>query len=791
VKVSEKWLREWIDPPLSTEDLATQMTLLGLEVDTIDAVQAEFTGVIVAEVISAVQHPNADSLRICTVSTGGKETLAVVCGAPNARAGLKAPLAIIGACLPDAVNIRESRLRGEVSQGMLCSAGELQLAEDTDGLMELPPDAPVGTPLEEYLDLADSVLDVELTPNRGDCLSIRGLAREIGARNQISLTDHPVAAVAITHQIRQAFTVEEGNACVRYSGRVVRAIDCAAATPVWMAERLRRCGLRSINPAVDSTNYVMLERGQPMHAFDLDKLQGAIQVRKAKSGERLILLDGRDTTLDDDITVIADDRGVIAIAGIMGGLATAVDDKTRNIFFESALFLPAEIAGKPWRLDAHTDSSHRFERGVDPGGQLAALDYATTLLLEHWGGEAGPVDDWISVDGLPGGEASFLRRERVQRYLGNTLDDAAVESILRRLGIDVVSVADGWQLEPPTARFDLCIEEDYIEELARVHGYAHFSRTVGEYRADFQPVAENTLSEDRLKETLVERGYQEVVTFSFVDAALQSQITTDVRPVELSNPISSDLSVMRTSLVTGLLGVMQHNANRQLPDLRVFETGLRYISQGVEIKQEKIIGGLICGRRYAEQWNHSAATCDFFDLKGDVETLFARASGVNWNLQPGTQSFLHPGQSADIVIDEKIAGWIGQLHPQLQKSLDLSQSPVLFEILFDYLTTATVPGHRELSRFPTVRRDLSVVVATDVSIAALERCIRDNAPKWLQDIVVFDLYSGENIESGMKSVALGLILQDFSRTLADSEIDQAVQRITESLNHDFGAELRV
>lgn len=791
MKCSEKWLREWVNPSISAEDLAEQMTLLGLEVDEIESAQPEFTGVVVAEVIDAQPHPNADSLRVCTVSIGSDENYSIVCGAPNARTGLKAPLAMIGARLPGGLKIKKTKLRGELSQGMLCSTAELQLSEDADGLMELPADAPLGVALEEYLELADNILHVELTPNRGDCLSIRGLARDLGARNSLDLQPHVIESVAANHDARQAFSVEEGNACARYTGRVVRDVDCSASTPLWMVERLRRGGVRSINPAVDITNYVMLELGQPMHAFDLDKIQGSIQVRKAKTGEMLTLLDDREVKLDDDVTVIADDRGAIGLAGIMGGHSTAVDENTRNIFFEAALFLPEEVAGKAWRLDANTDSSHRFERGVDPEGQLEALEYATRLLTENWGGSAGPVDDWVSSKGLPIGDAVVLRRSRIQRILGDTLDDTIIESILRRLQITLEAHAEGWQVTPPTHRYDLRIEEDYIEELARVHGYDHFPRTMGGYDPQFSPVPESTLSEARIKETLLERGYQEVVTFSFVDDAIQSQIMPDIAAVELLNPISSEMSMMRTSLVPGLLGTMMNNANRQNNDLRIFEVGLKYVPQDVEIKQEKVIAGLICGRRYTEQWNHSSEMSDFYDLKGDVTTLFERASGVNWDIRPGTQSFLHPGQSADILVDGTIIGWMGQLHPQLKKSLNLSQSPLLFELLFSQLGNATVPRHKEQSRFPGVRRDLSLVVPVEVTIDSLERCIRENGPKWLQKTVIFDVYSGDKIESGMKSIALGLILQDISRTLADSEIDQAVQRILDSLDDDFGAKLRV
>ena len=791
MKFSEAWLREWVNPPLSTEELAEQMTLMGLEVDEFESAQPAFKGVVVAEVIDAVKHPNADSLRVCTVNYGGDETANIVCGAPNARKGLKAPLATIGARLPGGLKIKKTKLRGVESQGMLCSPAELEFATDSDGLMELDPAAPVGQALEDYLELADHILDVELTPNRGDCLSIRGLARDICARNNMDLALHEISPVAPTINDELNVEVSAQSCCVRYAGRVIRDVDCSRASPVWMVERLRRGGVRSINPAVDITNYVMLELGQPMHAFDLDKLQGHIRVRLAQDQEQVELLDGRDVTLQKDITVIADDRGAIGVAGIMGGQTTAVDESTRNIFFESALFTPEGVAGKAWALDAHTDSSHRFERGVDPGSQVDALEYATGLLLNIADGAAGPVVDWRNDDELPIGPEILLRRERIERYLGNVVDDATIEMIFARLQIQVRNDADGWRVTPPTHRYDLRIEEDYIEELARIHGYDNFPRTSGSYQPYFSEVSETTLSLDSLKNLLCGRGYQEVVTFSFVDEAIQSQLLPDQQAMALSNPISSDLSVMRTSLVTGLLGTLRHNLNRQNNNVRIFESGLKYVKDDFDLKQIMVLGGLISGDRTPESWTANAETVDFFDLKGDLEAIFQRANGHEFELVTGSQPFLHPGVSADILSDGKNVGWIGQLHPQLQKSLDVSQTALMFEVSADALTATQVPKHQEVSRFPSVRRDIAVVVPTSISNESLQQCVRSNGPDWLQKVVTFDVYSGDKVESGMKSVALGLILQDFSRTLEESEVDQTVSQVLDGLKQELGAILRV
>ncbi len=790
MKFSEQWLREWINPPVSAQELADQLTLIGLEVDEVNDLKPEFSGVVVARIDQVEQHPDADKLRVCQVDAGHAGKVQIVCGAPNVRDGMYAPLATVGAKLPGGMKVKKAKLRGVDSHGMLCSGSELGIADDDSGLMELSAEAEPGMAIEELLDLNDSVFEVELTPNRGDCFSIRGIARDLSARTDKALQLHEITAVKAAHDQTQPVTVAPDCACVRYVGRVITGVDSSAATPLWMVERLRRSGIRSINPAVDVTNYVMLELGQPMHAFDLAKVQGNIGVRRAKEREKVVLLDGRDIALESDTTVITDDRGAIGIAGIMGGDSTGVDETTRDIFFEAALFLPIEISGKPRRYDAHTDSAHRFERGVDPTLQSEAMEYATSLLKTIAGGECGPLVDWQDKERLPLGDEILLRRDRIERLLGVSYEDKEVESILSRLGIKLSSTADGWRVSPPGARYDLRIEEDYIEELARIRGFDQLPRTLNAYAPGFSEVSESNVSVGRLKQTLVHRGFREVVTFSFVDDALQQQLQPDMDALLLTNPISSDLSAMRTSLLPGLLGVLKHNLNRQSPDIRIFETGLRFVPGEDGLIQESVIGGLIAGRRFEENWNNASEAADLFDLKGDLEALVALADGNVIEFQTGTQAFLHPGLSGDLVCDDQVIGWFGQLHPRFNQSLELTHAPLVFEIRLDQLAQRQVPAFKGISKYPSVRRDLALIVDTATSNQQLLNCVKQYAPSTLQTVRTFDIYSGDNIEKGKKSVALGLILQEFSRTLEESEVDQAVEKVLAGLNDELGVTLR-
>ena len=812
MKISENWLREWVDPPVDTAGLAEQMTLLGLEVDEITPARPAFADVVVARVNRVVQHPDADRLRVCEVDDGSGDPVQIVCGAPNVRDGLRVPLARVGGRLPDGTKLKKAKLRGVASFGMLCSAAELGLSEQRDGLMELADTAIPGTALETFLELDDQILTVELTPDRGDCLSVRGLARDLCARNDLSLVAKPVNTIQAEHEETWPVEVDASSACVRYAGCVVTGVDLAQGSPLVISERLRRSGIRTINAAVDVTNTIMLELGQPMHAFDLDKLQGSIRVRLAHEGESLVLLDKRTVTLSADTTVIADDSGAIGIAGIMGGLSTAVDERTTRVFLESALFLPEHVAGKPRHYAAQSESSHRFERGVDPQLQAQAMSAAVALLVEIAGGSAGPIADWCDQSRLPLGKPLALRRERIQRLLGILPDDTEVERILTRLEIDLEPVDEGWKVTPPSHRYDLRIEEDFIEEVVRVHGLDRLPRTSPPHRPVFRGAAETGVPMTEIRGHLVHRGYQEVVTLSFVEARQQAALRPDLEVLALANPISSELSVMRTTLVSGLIDTLRRNRNRQRSDMRLFESGLRFVPGGAampaaddhisidagddiqlapDLSQQSMIAGLVVGSQSPESWAAAPRAADFFDIKADIEALFARANGAEVSYAVSDLPMLHPGQRATILADGVAVGYVGALNPGLQKSLDMTTLPLVFELALVSLRRARLPRAVPLSRFPRVRRDMALLMDTTVSHQALIECIRENAPEFLIDVIAFDVYTGEKIDKGKKSIALGLILQHESRTLEDSEVDDAVARVVAAATERFGAVLRM
>lgn len=814
MKFSEKWLREWVNPAVDTEALGEQLTFMGLEVDEIVSASPGFKSVIVARIATIAQHPDADRLRVCEVDTGAEELTQVVCGAPNAQQGLLVAFAQVGGVLPSGMKLKKAKLRGVVSMGMLCSGAELGLSDDSDGILELPDNAPVGTDLIDYLELDDSIIDIDLTPDRGDCLSIRGIARDLSAKNDLPLQLREFNEAQVQIDSSWPVSVEAGNACVRYAGRIVEGVDLKLNSPSWMTERLRRAGVRSINAAVDVTNYVMLELGQPMHAFDVEKLQGGIQVRTARTGERLVLLDGRDVALDAETTIIADDSGPIGIAGIMGGTSTAVDENTTAIFFESALFLPEIIAGKPRRYSAHSESAHRFERGVDPGGQREALEYATGLMKTIAGGKSGPVIDWQNGDRMPKRPTVQVRQSRLQRVLGISPDASTVETIFERLGINCITTDEGWTVDAPSYRYDLAIEEDYLEEVARVLGYDSLPRTFPTHRPIFRAVPETRVSPISIKQRLAGLGFQEVITYSFVEAMLQQSLRPDLIALPLANPISSELGVMRTTLVSGLLSTLIKNAARQNSSMALFETGLRFLanpeqvplteldefiaaSHGNDIQsddsvyQQNMIAGLVVGRHQAENWNTDASLVDFYAVKATIENLFQQANGVIVTFEPTELELLHPGQRAGIAVDGELVGFVGALNPTLQKSLDLTQMPVVFELSLEALSVAKVPKAGFMSRFPQVRRDIALLVDDSVAYQSIVDVIRAEAPEILRDIKIFDIYQGENLPEGKKSMALGLILQDFSRTLEDNEAETVVAKIVAALESAHGAVLRV
>ncbi|WP_456407763.1 phenylalanine--tRNA ligase subunit beta [Thiolapillus sp.] len=791
MQFSEAWLREWVDPEAPVEELADALSMAGLEVDGVAPAAAAFSGVVVGEVLSCERHPDADKLSVCRVNAGEEEPLQIVCGAKNVAAGMKAPVAKVGAILPGDFRIKKAKLRGQQSMGMICSASELGLAESSEGIMPLPADAPVGKDFRDYLGLDDHIIDVDLTPDRGDCLSIAGIARDVGVIYRKPVTDWEIKAVADSIDERMDVVLDAASACPRYSCRIIKGIDSQAQTPLWMQEKLRRSGIRSISPVVDITNYVMIELGQPMHGFDLAKIQGGIHVRLSKAGEALTLLDGSEVKVSEGTLLIADDEKPLALAGIMGGESSAVTDSTTDILLESAFFMPVAIAGKARAYGLHTDSSHRFERGVDPGLQRRALERATDLLLHITGGEAGPIVDVVDAEQLPKQPEIHLRRHQIPRLLGVEMEDAAIEDILARLGMQVAAVEDGWKVVAPSARFDVSIEADLIEEIGRIYGYANIPENLSSAPVSIQALPEADLHLLRAKELLVDRDYQEVVTYSFIAPELAELLTPDARRIRLANPISADMSVMRASLWPGLLSTLQYNLARQQDRVRLFESGQVFLQEQEGIDQPELLGGLIYGERLPEKWSNAPGKVDFYDLKGDVEVLLELVDSLDaFAFQRIEDSSLHPGQAASILRNGKEIGRLGMLHPGLQKKLDIPGNVFLFYLRLKELAHGRIPAFEAVSRYPAIRRDLALLVDAQMPWAKVQACARKAAPEIVRDIQVFDVYTGDNIDSGLKSLALSLILQDYSHTLTDKETEQAVEAVLEALRAELSAKLR-
>ena len=791
MKFSEAWLREWVDPNMSTETLVHELTMAGLEVDGFEPVAPEFDQVVVGAVLKCEPHPEADKLTVCRVDAGTGEELTIVCGAPNVRAGMKAPTALVGARLPGGLKIRSAKLRGVESRGMLCSDIELGLGDGADGIMELPSKAPVGRDLRDYMELDDTVIDVDLTPNRGDCFSILGIARETAVKSGQTLQWPELPVVEPEIDTTFPIDVKAPEACPRFCGRVIRGIDPAARTPRWMTEKLRRSGIRSISPVVDVTNYVMMELGQPLHGFDLDTLEDGIIVRLAKKGEKLVLLDGREVNLDDDMLVIADHGGPRALAGIMGGDTSGVGDDTVNVFFEVAFFDPDSISGRSRRLGLHTDASLRFERGVDPAGQRRAIDRATQLLTSVAGGQPGPVLEKVSAGHLPKRVAVKLRSARLAAVLGTGIDGDEVESILTSLGMKISAGNNGWLVTPPSWRFDVAIEEDLIEEIARVHGYDSIPETPARGDTTFSPVTETVVSQEAVDRALVDRGYREVVTYSFVDERTQSLLFPDVTPIRLDNPISSEMSDMRVSLWPGLIGVLRQNLSRQQERVWIYESGLKFFMRDGEICQVPCIAGLIAGPRLPEQWSAKGQESDFFDLKGDLEAVLSLTGAAEqFRFIPDTHPALHPGKSARICRGNLEVGWIGALHPAHASRFDISINSYLFEIETDIGLESLIPEYEEISRYPVVRRDLAVLVEERISSESLIKEVLEGGGELLREVRIFDVYRGDRIDSGLKSIAFGLILQDSSRTLTDGDVEGVVQAVISRLERTLKARIR-
>lgn len=793
MKFNESWLREHVAVEADRDALCAALTAIGLEVEGVEPIGGELPGVVVAEIVEAVRHPEADRLQVCKVSVGTGELVQIVCGAPNARAGLKAPLATVGAVLPGGLNIKAAKLRGVESFGMLCSAKELGIDPDASGLLELATDAPVGTPLAAYLGLPDARIELKLTPNRADCFSIRGIAFDVAAALGAQVRPFDAAPVVATASATRPVELHAGADAPRYCGRVIEGLNPKATSPSWLTEKLKRCGLRPISPLVDITNLVMLELGQPMHAFDADTLKGPIGVRHGRAGESLKLLDEREAAIDAGFLVITDADRPVALAGVMGGFDTRVTDATTRVFLESAHFAPSAIIGRARKLGLHTDASHRFERGVDPELPRVALEYATRLVIDIMGGAAGPVVEAVREADLPQRAPVTLRRERLARVLGQRIDDAEVARIFVALGMAVETTADGWRITPPARRFDIAIEEDLIEEVARIHGYDAVPAALPAGEIPLADHTETRAPEAFLRRQLAARAFHEAINFAFVDAALLQRWGLEAGAVALLNPLASDLGTMRTGLLPGLVEAIRRNLARQQTRVRLFEIGRVFhapATVGAAPVETRRIAFAATGSAKAEQWGVASRGVDFYDLKGDLEALagpaaaalaFAPAAGVPW---------LHPGRSAAMTLDGEALGFVGHLHPALAKALDLDGEVVVAELDLGRLEARAVPKAGELSRFPSVRRDLAVLVAEDRPWADLEASLRRALGGLLREVTVFDRYAGKGLETGVKSLAMGLILQDVSRTLTDSDVDQAVQAALAALERDCGARLR-
>ena len=792
MKFSENWLRSHVPTSVSRDELGAVLTAIGLEVEEVTALGAGLDHVVVARIVSAERHPEADRLQICQVDAGQGEHLQIVCGAPNARPGLVAPLAMIGAQIGE-LKIKPAKLRGVDSNGMLCSARELGLDSDASGLFELPDDAPVGQTLVEYLGLPDASIEIKLTPNRADCFSIRGIAFDVAAACASEVVPFDAAPVAAVGTRELTIDLAAGAEAPRYVGRVIEGINARAATPLWMAERLRRSGVRPVSLLVDITQYVMLELGQPMHAFDLGTLQGSIGVRRSRAGETLKLLDGRDAALDDSFLLITDADRPIALAGLMGGFDTRVTDDTTAVFLEAAHFAPAAIMGRGRKLGLHTDAGHRFERGVDPALPRTAIEYATRLVLDLAGGTPAPVTEAVREADLPATASIGLRRARIARVLGIQIADADVERILRALGMEVVASADGWQVTAPSRRFDIAIEEDLIEELARIHGYEQIPTTLPGGASRIAMPSETRLDDLSVRRQLVARDLQETINYAFVDAGLLGQWQLHEDVVALANPLSAELAVMRPSLLPGLVATLGRNAARQLGRVRLFELGRSFHPQAGEGTPAPLetqrVAAAVCGDADPQQWGLATRKVDFHDLKGDLESL-AAASGAVLTFQPSQRPYGHPARSAEVLRDGVSLGWIGQIHPRLAKAMDIDVDVFAFELDLATLAARQLPRAAELSRFPSVRRDLAFLVPEAAAWADLEATLRRAVGPLLRQVTLFDRYVGQGVEPGFKSLAMGLILQDKSRTLTDRDVESVVAEAVSAMEREHHARIR-
>ncbi|EXT78878.1 phenylalanine--tRNA ligase subunit beta [Acinetobacter baumannii] len=791
MKISENWLRTWVNPAIDSDTLSDQLTMLGLEVDELAPVAKPFTGVVVGEVLTVEQHPDADRLRVTTVNIGSGEPLQIVCGAPNVRAGMKAPVATIGAILPGDFKIKKGKLRGVESQGMLCGASEIDLEDKIDGLLELPDDAPVGVNIREYLKLDDNVIDISITPNRGDCFSIRGIAREVAVINQLQMNEPEIKSVDATITDEKKVVINTDGA-PRYLGRVIKNVNVKAATPEWMEQALARSGIRTHSILVDVTNYVLMELGQPMHAFDLAKIEGTVHVRQAQPQEKLQLLNDQEVELQDDVMVIADDQKALAIAGIMGGLASSVTDDTTDIFLESAFFAPLAIAGRARRFGLHTDSSQRYERGVDFELPLIAMNRASQLIQELAGGEFGPITVVEKSDLLPKREAIELKQAQVDQLLGYKVAAEFITDALTRLGCEVTVQANGeWSVVPPSHRYDMAIYQDLIEEVARIDGYDNIQISLPSMDVQLAKY-QDRFEIAQLRQTVVTLGYQEAISFSFADAKLEKQLNPQVSPLMLANPISSDFAVMRSTLLSSLIPCVQYNLNRQQSRVRFFELGLRFDYQNAnsiqDLKQIPTLALVAVGSREPESWHAKPQPMDFFDFKGEVEEILA-AGRVKVEYVRSERPWLHPGQSAEILVDGQSIGYLGRLHPSLENELDLSTTWVA-ELDQAAVLQSYVSNFTELSRFPSVRRDIALLISDNINVRDIQQLIEKTGGELLDSTWLFDVYTGQGVEEGKRSLAFALLWQHPSRTLEDAEIKSGIDNIIQVLENTYQATLR-
>lgn len=801
--ISESWLREWVSPKLTTEQLAQKLTLAGLQVDSIEAAGPVLDNkrIVVGQIVSVERHPNATKLQVCAVDVGQARNRIIVCGADNAKTGMKTALALVNARLPkqfpERANATERipmrTIRGVKSNGMLCSAAELGLADSSAGILEFDSAAETGRAVGDYLDLQDSIFQLELTPNRGDCLGIVGVAREVALLSGAKLKTHEISKTKVTSRSALEIQLKAPHGCPRYVGRAITNVDMQAKTPDWMVERLRRCGMRSINPIVDITNYVMHELGQPMHAFDLKKISGGIVVRMAKAGEKLKLLDGSTVTMSKHDLVIADQDKAIALAGIMGGDNSAISGNSKDIYLESAFFSSAALLGKARQWGMHTDASHRFERGVDSALQLKAMERATELVVSIAGGQAGPVTHAVDKSFLPKVPAISFRKAEIYRQLGVTVPSSKTVSILKNLGMSVKNSKTGWQVKPPSWRYDIQGQHDLVEEVARCFGFEKVPPRMRAIESGAGIHPENKLSLYDIKQTLIHRGYHEAITYSFVDAELQKQLLNKDDAIRLLNPIADNMSVMRQSLWPGLLEALKTNLNRQTERVRLFESGHVYAkAQNSRKSQERArLGGLISGLSLPRQWGSYAAEVDFFDIKNDLEALLKlTAATADFKLQPAQHPALHPGQCAQIFIGKKPIGMLGKLHPARQKLYDIEQAVYLFEIDLAPLSSRALSAFLDISKFPSMQRDLAVLVDQTVTVQSILELVRSSAGALLKNLELFDVYRDDNLGKNKKSFAFSLTFQSKSSNLTATEIEAVMEKIVGVLEQKTGARLR-